>query len=356
VSLDNSSITTTISSGSATTQPASIGITARTVNLTNGAQITADTSGAAPAGSITANVGTLTMTNGAQISSSSTSADPTAGPAGTITIQGVNGNGSPARSVSLDDSTLSTTISGGSSTSQPASIGITARTLNLTDGPQIKADTGGAAPAGEIDLNVGTLRVSNATLSSTSTLADPTAGNAGTITIQGLAGPGSPATSVRLDHSTVSAESGQGNGGTIRIEAGKFVLRDSQLTTSVSGGPQTVGGQITVDAKNVTLNNSQILSTATEGQGGTIQVDANKVGLTDSQLATSVTGGPQSVGGTITVDANKVTFNNSQVLSTATEGNGGTIGITTPKLTTINSVIDATSQTGTDGTVTIQQP
>jgi len=56
------------------------------------------------------------------------------------------------------------------------------------------------------------------------------------------------------------------------------------------------------------------------------------------------------------VDANKVTFNNSQVLSTATEGNGGTIGITTHNLNSINSVIDATSQTGTDGTVTIQHP
>ena len=55
------------------------------------------------------------------------------------------------------------------------------------------------------------------------------------------------------------------------------------------------------------------------------------------------------------LDANKATFNNSQVLSTATEGHGGTIGITTHKLNSINSVIDASSQSGTDGTVTIKR-
>src|SRR5215469_9122117 len=79
----------------------SIDVNVQTANLTNGAQITADTHGTGPAGSITANVGTLTMTN-AHISSSSTLVGPTAGSAGTITIQGVKGPGSPATSVSLD--------------------------------------------------------------------------------------------------------------------------------------------------------------------------------------------------------------------------------------------------------------
>jgi len=161
--------------------------------------------------------------------------------------------------------------------------------------------------------------------------------------------------------SAITAETSFGNGGTIQIGANKVALTDSQLRTLVfsSGGPgnpTTVGGHITVNAKDLTLTNSQLLSTAPDGQGGTIHIEANKVGLTDSQLNTSVTGGPQSVGGTITVDVNKATFNNSQVLSTATEGHGGTIGITTHKLNSINSVIDATSQSGTNGTVTIQHP
>jgi hypothetical protein len=64
--------------------------------------------------------------------------------------------------------------------------------------------------------------------------------------------------------------------------------------------------------------------------------------------------GPRSVGGTITVDAKNTTLTNSQILSTVTEGQGGTIDITSPILHLDGgSVIDASSQSGTDGTVTI---
>ena len=44
---------------------------------------------------------------------------------------------------------------------------------------------------------------------------------------------------------------------------------------------------------------------------------------------------------------------NSQVLSTATDGQGGTIKITSPLLLRIGNVIDASSQSGTGGAVTI---
>jgi hypothetical protein len=54
------------------------------------------------------------------------------------------------------------------------------------------------------------------------------------------------------------------------------------------------------------------------------------------------------------VDAKNTTLTNSQILSTATEGHGGTIDITSHVLhQDASSVIDASSQSGTDGTVTI---
>ena len=78
--------------------------------------------------------------------------------------------------------------------------------------------------------------------------------------------------------------------------------------------------------------------------------------MTDTQVTTSVSGGPQTVGGKITMDAKNVTLKNSQLLSTATEGQGGTIDITTHKLhRDARSVIDVSSQFGTDGTVTIKK-
>jgi hypothetical protein len=49
-----------------------------------------------------------------------------------------------------------------------------------------------------------------------------------------------------------------------------------------------------------------------------------------------------------------MSLHNSQMLSTATEGHGGTIDITSPVLHRhAGSVIDASSQSGMNGTVTI---
>ena len=56
-----------------------------------------------------------------------------AGNAGNITIQGVTGSGSPATNVSLDHNMIITGISGGTSTSTPATITITAHTLALAN-------------------------------------------------------------------------------------------------------------------------------------------------------------------------------------------------------------------------------
>ena len=81
---------------------------------------------------------------------------------------------------------------------------------------------------------------------------------------------------------------------------------------------------------------------------------ADKTLLTDTVIMTSVSGGPQTVGGMITVDAKNATLTNSQILSMATEGHGGTIDIKSPGLrSNVGSMIDASSLTGMDGTVTI---
>ena len=361
----------------------------------------------------------------------------------TIDTSGIASSGHAAGSVSIrggqfvmDDSSITARPAASADANQiNGNIEVTADQVALSNHSTI--DTSGLRP-GNITFNVSTFSATDSTISANGGFIDVNLpGPSGAVTIQGLQGSGSSAQAVSLTHTTVSSSGrnlGEGEqiliqadnialnqsnlaarapelnggiggtihvagnrvdmtatrvdtsssdrgggqitvdaknltltnsqllsasgfqGGTIHIDANKVGLTDSQLTTSVTGGPQSVGGTITVDANKVTLNNSQVLSTATEGQGGTIHIDANKVALTDSQLNTSVTGGPQSVGGTITVDANKATLNNSQVLSTATEGHGGTIGITTHKLNSIDSVIDATSQTGTNGTVTIQHP
>ena len=143
--------------------PGAITITAHTLALAN-AHIRADTVGTGPAGDIVLNVGTLTAGNSA-ISSGSPLIDSTTGNAGSITIQGITGSGSPAAHVSLNNIIVSTTIVGGTSSSIPAAIEVTTQTVNLANGSQIKADTSGAAPAGNIAVNVNTLTAKNSTIS-----------------------------------------------------------------------------------------------------------------------------------------------------------------------------------------------
>ena len=150
--------------GSAANTAANIDITAQTLALAHGG-IRADAEGTAPAGNITFNVSKLTV-DSSSISSSSflfdfVSLDSAAGNAGTITIQGINGSGSPAANVSLLDFTgINTLTVGGSTANTPATITITAQKLTLANAV-IAADTFGAAPAGNIALNVGTLTAGN---------------------------------------------------------------------------------------------------------------------------------------------------------------------------------------------------
>jgi hypothetical protein len=137
---------------------------------------------------------------------------------------------------------------------------------------------------------------------------------------------------VCLSNGTVLSADGLFRGGTIQINGGaRFTSRQS------------------------TISAHQGIDTGSAIQpGGTIQVKATTVKLVDTQLTTSTSGGPQSVGGSITVEAHKVKLKDSQILSTATEGHGRTIDITSPVLNRHgDSVIDASSQSGTNGTVTI---
>lgn len=207
VSLNNSTITTEIqTAGAPGTPPAKINISSQAVTLTDGASITAKSTGAAPAGNINVDAGTLTMNPGTsitastsgsgnagnisitasdhvtlsgpdtkvstdtsstgnagslsinanqltinkfgRISSSSTSKSGTAGSAGNIVIRGQAGGDSYAESVVLEDGTIATTIAGGTELSTPASIDIRGQSVTLANAGGITASTGGVDPVG----------------------------------------------------------------------------------------------------------------------------------------------------------------------------------------------------------------
>lgn len=166
---------------------------------------------------------------------------------------------------------------------------------------------------------------------------------------------------ISINGSTLNAQSaGIGHGGTISLTAEKAVslsgtVLTSDGTTSGPGDPRSGnGGTIRIDGgTKFTSEHSTVSATSAFRNAGLIQIEAQKVDLSDTRITTEVSGGPQTIGGNIIIDSHKLSLDNSQILSTATEGHGGTIGITTHKLQSTNSITDATSQLGTDGTVTI---
>ena len=158
---------------------------------------------------------------------------------------------------------------------------------------------------------------------------------------------------------------GGGSGGTINLTGRHAVrLADTHLSADNTFSPffpppnNANGGTILINGgAKFTSQQSTISAQSALGNGGTIHVEANKVGLTDTQVTTSVSGGLQTVGGNIAFDGHTVSIENSQILSTATEGQGGTISIRSHNRNPVtNSVIEASSQFGTDGTVTIRRP
>ena len=83
----------------------------------------------------------------------------------------------------------------------------------------------------------------------------------------------------------------------------------------------------------------------------------DSIRLLNSQLSTSVQGGPNTSGGNILLDPAVVTLQNSQVLAQATEGAGGNISIIAGTfLADPTSVVSASSQFGLSGSVNIQSP
>jgi hypothetical protein len=147
---------------------------------------------------------------------------------------------------------------------------------------------------------------------------------------------------VSLANSTVLDASNYGNGDSFNP------LRGNGGTILINGGALFTSQQSTV------------LATSASGLGGTIRLNAKTIILSDTHVTTSVfvpdftCCGPPASGGTITIDAKNLTLTKSQILSTATEGPGGTIAITAKTLRQdASSGVDASSQFGTNGTVTI---
>ena len=371
-------------------QAGAINVSASTLAM-DASSITTETSGDGNAGHITANVGTLSLDIGAAINSNNFSVG--SGQGGNVTIQGLQGAGSAADSVTLTNSASITTQTFGSG--RGGEILITSRAVQLDTGAGINSFTFNdfeAGAGGNISLNISTLSLmGSAMIQSISGTNSPGFGKGGNVTIQGLPGAAAGAAklvglsggsslstqtfgsgdgglmtitseSVAMDGgATINASTfGTGRGGDIMLSVQQASLSGSSTITSstvVFGSAAAAGGTITVQGlpepgKLVTKADSLSLSQGShinseafgEGRLGDIVVRAKTVNLTGE--AAIQAGSPRDPGtaGSVTIDADSVGISSgSRISSQAFADDAGQVDIKANQLTLDNGSIETST-------------
>jgi large exoprotein involved in heme utilization and adhesion len=321
-----SKITSQANPGS-TGQGGNVTVTARDLELHDGAEITSSTFGFGNAGQVTVTADHLLGSSFGLISSQANSGST--GQAGNVTVT--------ARELELHDGTqilsstwgpgdagqvmvkadhllargfdttgfYSSTISSAAypgSTGQGGNVTVTVRDLELHDGAEITSSTWGAGDAGQVTVKadhllvVGTNSIYTSTISSSANFGSTGAGGAVTVQAQSMelrdrgvvttesdgTGPGGPISitavnTLRLDNAAIQAQTALAKGGDVTLAVGRlFDLHNSTVTTSVAGGTGN-GGNIFINPYLMVLDNSRIEANAQRGAGGNITIQAGQL-------------------------------------------------------------------------------
>jgi filamentous hemagglutinin family protein len=353
-----------------------ININADSVSLRDGAQLVASTYGKGNAGNIKVTAkNTVSQIDGDILSTVEAGG---VGNGGTIDIN--------AGSLSLKDGAQLATITRKASTTQPAGQGAAGNVkVNVTGAVDISGkkdtspsgirslvQTGTKGNGGNITIDAGSFSLRDGAEIIASTYG---IGNAGNVTV--TAKDAVSLTDANI-FSTIEA-GGIGKGGNIDIKAGSLSLKDSAQLQTIARqavGTQPAGrgdaGNINVKvAGGVDLSVTKdgfvsailsFVSRGTKGNGGNITIDAGSLSLNDGAQFTASTDGTGNAGTikvntsdfvTLSGKSGKLTsglFVNSQSLT----GTAGDIIVTSPKITLDNSgKIEAKSLSGNGGNITI---
>lgn len=328
------------------------------------------------AGNIDINTNSLKLSDGSQITSGSfgqgNGGNVVIDATGTVAFQGQgqNSQGFPSGVVN----NIAFTGIG-----DAGDVEINASNLKLTNGAQIAASTFGEGDAGTITINTSETinapdQISQISIDGVgknnfssgifSNVQPGAIGNANTITLN--------TSNLVLSNGGVVSSStfGEGNAGNVKIEATDTVslsgflvsenslLFQSQIATVVKLIPEEQatevrqGGDISIKARNISLDNFALVSASTEGQGdaGNIFLDVDKsINLSNSgNIRSAVEQRGSGNAGNINVEASSVTLRGgSQILSSVFRegfnspggvGTGGNITITTTDFVDIAGV------------------
>jgi filamentous hemagglutinin family protein len=242
---------------------------------------------------------------------------------------------------------------GDGATGQGGNIKIVAENIELSDGALISSETETPGDGGYIEIEADNVALaSGASIASESRVAFATiTGKAGNISITANE-------TFSSDGSSVTTAAELAEGGDITIKSRETYLANNSLISAESSGPGDAGN-ITLTATDMfNMKDSSLTTEAKQADGGNIKINSDyMVHLVGSEITATVGGGPETVGGNINIDPEFVVLDNSKIIANAFAGRGGNIRIVAGTfLADPNSIVDASSAKGIDGTVEIRAP
>jgi large exoprotein involved in heme utilization and adhesion len=282
---------TATATATTTEQGGSISVNASQVNLSGTGGLLAETQGTAPAGSLTLqpfnNGQTLTVNlqDGAKISASSSGS----GQGGSLTVT------APQAVTLSGHGKLSAETSG---MGEAGDVTINTQQLTVRDGMQVSASTSGIGKGGSLQVNATeSVELSSASRLSVEATAGGTAGDLNINTGQMSVSDGANVTvsspdgqagnltitanSLRLDRGTISAETGKSGsegGANITLQGLDILLMRNESLISANARGTANGGNITIDSRFIVATppqgpqGSDIVANAFEGNGGRVSI------------------------------------------------------------------------------------
>lgn len=319
-----------------------IRVSAPTVEISDGGAISADTFGAGLGGNIEVTGDTVTVSG---INEGLKDA--------LAKIPGVSAktlDQSPRSGISA---TASGALLGDAATGKAGNIQIAGSTVLIQDGGLVSSETTSGGAGGTVTVTGTQVTLENDAVVSAQSSVFPSAGSAGDVAI-------AAEETFKASHSLVASSAEEAAGGNVTITAGNDIeLRQGTVVSAQTTGLNDAGDILLEAGDALMLDGSQVNTLAEQADGGNMKFTASEiVQLTDSQITSSVGGGADTVGGNISIDPDYIVLQNSQILANAFEGQGGNISLVATKAVLADplSVLDASSALGISGSVNIQAP
>jgi filamentous hemagglutinin family protein len=311
-------------------------------------------------GNLTINTRSLSVINGAQLNAN-TRGQGNAGNANitadTVSIDGVGSNGFSSRVASRVEPEA--VGNGGNLT-------INTRSLSVTNGAFLSVNTRGQGDAGRVNITatdtvsfdgVGSNEQSSAVFSQVN---PEGVGNGGNLTIT------TGSLSVTNGAQLVANTSGQGDAGRVNITETDTVSFDgvgkngkaSGAFSSVASGAEGNGGNLTITTGSLSVTNGALLVGSTRGQGnaGRIVVRAtDSISLARSGIYSTVVEGAVGQGGNIDITTGSLSLNKAAISSdSAGTGRAGDIRVTADFIGLDRSRLVAETASGQGGNINLQ--